>query len=79
MNDKQKEQAARRLCELRGIDPDEKVQHGADPDKNGFVVSILLCSPAWERALREIEDHVRMHEAINYAIWAEGDRHDDGA
>ena len=56
MNDKQKEKAAKKLCELRGIDPDSKVAHGADPDKNGFSLDILLYSPAWTRVLREIED-----------------------
>jgi hypothetical protein len=54
MNDKQLESAARRLCDLRGLDPDEKVWHGADPDEHGRVPGIAIQSSRWRRAAREI-------------------------
>jgi len=64
MNDKQKEQAAKKLCELRGIDPYSEVTHGVDPDENGIVLDVLLYSPAWTRALREIESADQINIAM---------------
>jgi hypothetical protein len=32
MTPEQLEKAARHLCKLRGIDPDQQVAHGAEPD-----------------------------------------------
>ncbi len=46
---------ARRYCERMGLDPDDRVRHGADPDAHGFVVDVLLISPRWERVAREIK------------------------
>ncbi len=64
MNDKQKKAAARELCRLRGIDPDQPVAHGADPSPDGFVPAVCLYSPAWERAVREIEAQERIEAAM---------------
>lgn len=68
MNDKQLESAARRLCELRGIDPDYQVAHGADPGPDGFVPGVLLYSPAWMRAKREIEDWNNLRTAYTHGM-----------
>ena len=66
MNESQRRYAARKLCELRGIDPDMRVSHGAEPDENGFVPAILLYSPAWARALKEIEAREDMDLAMKF-------------
>lgn len=55
MSEQQKKVAAIELCRLRGIDPNERVGQGADPDSNGFIPAIQLYSYAWQRAIREIE------------------------
>ena len=64
MNDEQKYVVARELCRLRGIDPDMIVAHGADPSPDGVVHDVVLYSPAWVRALREIE----AKEALDVAV-----------
>ena len=68
LNEEQIERAARNLCELRGIDPDAKVGHGADPSPDGFVSDVWLYSPAWTLAKREVIDHWRINEAIRLAL-----------
>lgn len=64
MNEQQKEIAARRLCELRGIDPDASVAHGANPNDDGSVPYILVYSPAWRLAVCEIEQRLMMDDCI---------------
>ena len=41
------EPAARELCRLMGVDPDDYTSHGAEPDENGYVPGVLLASPLW--------------------------------
>lgn len=67
MNEAQIEIAARQLCKIRGIDPDERVMHGADPNPDGTVYAIALYSPAWTRAAREIEYQQQILEAYDLA------------
>ena len=55
MSEQQKKVAAIELCRLRGIDPNERVGHGPDPDSTGFIPAIQLYSCAWQRAVRDIE------------------------
>lgn len=38
LTEEQIEVAARKLCELRGIDPDAMVGHGADPSPSGLTL-----------------------------------------
>ena len=64
MTAQQKEVAARELCRLRGYDPDASVSHGADPSPGGVTHAVLLHSPAWTRALREIEAQEHIEEAM---------------
>ena len=68
LTEEQIELAARKLCEMRGIDPDALVSHGPDPSPGGYVHAVLLHSPAWTRAKREVIDHWRLNEAIKAAI-----------
>jgi hypothetical protein len=64
MTPEQLEKAARHLCKLRGIDPDQQVAHGAEPDSRGYVHAILLHSPVWSRVVIEIERHMQIQESI---------------
>lgn len=71
MNQAQKEKAAIKLCELRGIDPYQRVAHGAKPE-NGVVCDVLLYSQAWQLALREIEQMDAIMTAVEYGrSWQE--------
>jgi hypothetical protein len=58
------EQVARRLCEIRGIDPDQPTPHGAEPALNGYAPAILLYSPAWTRVVNEVRSRLEMDEAL---------------
>ena len=58
------EGAARRLCVIRGIEPDGLVGHGAEPNAQGFAPAVWLQSPAWRLVVREIEAHLQMVEAL---------------
>jgi len=60
MNEEKLEKAARKLCELRGLDPDERVGHG-HPD--GYAV--MLYSPRWKLVAGEIESTLQVLEAID--------------
>lgn len=73
MKDRQLRYAARKLCELRGINPDDSVPHGADPDSYGFVPAVLLYSPAWTRALIEIENRDDLDRAMKFGNEYKGD------
>ena len=64
MTDKQKEIAARALCKARGQNPEQLVGHGAEPNVHGYIPAVMLHSPAWRLALREIDDHERMEMAM---------------
>lgn len=55
--------AARWLCEQRGVNPDAQVGHGAEPDALGFVPMVLLHSPAWVLAARELHDFTELQQA----------------
>lgn len=72
MTESQIEFAARKLCELRGINPDEIVGHEAEPDANGFVLAVLCHSPAWTLVRKEIIVHQQISDAIAFAKTLEG-------
>lgn len=55
LSEKKLELVARKFCVIQGQDPDELISHGADPDKNGAVKTVILYSPRWQRMLREIK------------------------
>ena len=54
MTDNQKKAAAIKLCEIRKIDP-EKMAFG-----------VLRHCKTWKLVLKEIEDHLDLHKAINH-------------
>lgn len=71
MTDEQIEAAARKLCEIRGIDPDKRVGHGAEPDANGMVPAVMLYSPAWRLVAREVSAFYQVAQAIDFALGGE--------
>lgn len=64
LTSKQKEIAARELCRLRGVDPDKQIAHEADPSPEGYVPGVCLYSPAWTRALCEINAQEQLAAAL---------------
>lgn len=67
MTDAQLEVAAREYCKLLGVNPDETVCHGAEPDPNGIVLSVCLYSPRWQTLRNAIQRHEFLNEAIKFA------------
>lgn len=49
------EQAARKACEVNGLDPDEEICHGPEPHTNGVVCDVLLYSPRWKTLVPEVK------------------------
>lgn len=68
MTEQQVEAAARKLCEIRGIDPDFLVSHGAPPNDKGYVPAVLLHTPAWRMAVSEVRKFWEMAQAIDFAM-----------
>jgi len=67
MNEQTIERAARKLCELRGINPDQMIPHGAQPDARGFVPAVLCHSPAWVLVSKEVRACLQVDTAIDFA------------
>ncbi len=67
MTEEQVEIAARKLCELRGIDPDKSVPHRAPPNDHGYVPAVLLHSPAWAPCVSEVRAFYQVAQAIDFA------------
>ena len=65
MTDAQIEMAARKLCELRGLDPDARVCR-AHPKHHLLAIYPFL----WEVAADEIRDFERIRMAIHEAMGA---------
>lgn len=68
MTEQQIEAAARKLCELRGIDPDHLISHGAPPSDMGYVPAVLLHSPAWRLVASEVQKFYEMAMAVDFAM-----------
>jgi len=64
----QLEKAARGLCHLRGVDPDESIIHAPDPLPNGWRSEELRYSPRWERAALEVTHHQQLHGALSIGM-----------
>ena len=59
----QYEDAARRLCALRKIDPDRRV--AAAPEAvDGFVPGVLLLEPQWQTLVPELVAHQQCAQAL---------------
>lgn len=65
MTPDQLEQAARKLCAIRGLNPDQMLEHGAPPDERGYV---LLHSPQWKLIAAEIRAFYQVAEAIDSVL-----------
>jgi hypothetical protein len=71
MTDEQIEAAARKLCEIRGIDPEKRIGHGAEPNADGMVPAVILYSPAWRLVAREVGAFYQVAQAIDHALGGE--------
>lgn len=71
MTEQQLEAAARKLCEIRGIDPDFLVSHGVPPSDMGYVPAVLLHSPAWTLAVSEVRNFYELAKAIDFGMGME--------
>ena len=69
MTDDKTEEIARNLCKIRGIDPDERVSHAADPGPSGYVCDVMLYSPAWTRLVAEIDAYREIGRAVSIAVY----------
>lgn len=69
MNEEQLEKAARKLCVLRGIDPDQLISHGAPANEHGFVPAICLWSPSWKLVAGELKDFEQKTLVINQVMF----------
>ena len=67
MTDPQIEAAARKLCELRGQDPNKQTTRNPKPGPGGVVYDIAIYCYMWEIAVDEIRGRLMMDEAIAYA------------
>ena len=61
------EAEGRALCQLRGVDPDSAVAHGAQADSEGFAPAILLHSPLWMFAAQEVKQWKQIELALHLA------------
>lgn len=68
MTDEEFERAGRRLCELRGQDPDELIGHSPRADERGIVAAVLLSSPAWRLATHEVKNFLTIAQAIDHVM-----------
>jgi len=59
MDDREKK--ARKLCELRGLDPDKEIGHGADTPG----MDVMMFSPRWERVALEIDSFEQIRQACD--------------
>ena len=67
LNRKQLETAARYLCKVRNIHPDNQEFIRPQPAHD-----VALYTTAWENVAREIEAHELLNEAIRYGREATG-------
>ena len=65
LTEQQLERAARALCKERGVDPDGMTGHSPPPDSRGIVAAVLLHSPTWKFAAREIENFLAVARSID--------------
>jgi hypothetical protein len=56
MSDQQLEKAAREYCNKKGLDPEEIIKHGVEPDYNGYIPDICLVTPRWKLVARELHE-----------------------
>jgi hypothetical protein len=66
LSDAHLEAAARRLCHIRGIDPDQRISHGERPPFGGGpVLALLDSSDAWQLVADEIRSFHEIWCALN--------------
>lgn len=60
------EAAAKRYCELIGVDPGQDVHHSPEPNANGSVNAVLLTSPYYKRVAKDLKQHHAIRLALEY-------------
>lgn len=65
MTDEQLEAAARKLCEIRGVNPNHMVRVDPPPNSMGYVPAALLSVPAWRGAQSEILAFYQVAQALD--------------
>ena len=65
MTPEQLEAAARKLCEIRGIDPDERRERETRHDE--FIATTVVYF-AWEECADEIRAYLEIQEAIQWTV-----------
>ena len=68
MTDEQLEAAARKLCEIRGIEPDRVVPVSPPPTTMGYVPAVALALPAWREAQAEILGFYQVAKALDSVL-----------
>lgn len=68
MTNKQLEIAARKYCELTGLDPEAFVQGPCPTDKSGMVYLVNTQEKTWRSVARRIKDVDLMNQAMQFAI-----------
>lgn len=69
LNDAQFEAVARKLCQIRGQNPDVLVAHGAEPDAFGACNAVLYHSPRWQLVAGEVRAFAQMNQAFEEASY----------
>jgi len=68
MTEQQIEAAARKLCEIRGIDPDRAAPVSPPPTTMGYVPAVALALPAWREAKAEILGFYQVAQALDSVL-----------
>lgn len=68
MTPDQLEATARKLCEIRGIDPDSLVSTSPPPTTHGYMPAVLLTIPAWRIAADEVNAMYQVVRALDVVM-----------
>lgn len=72
MSDYTLEDAARELCQLRGVDPDQKITTSPKPNKDGTVNMVAIHKPYWMVVRDELKEDMLKSHIINKLISNKG-------
>ena len=68
LTEKQIEVAARKYCELAGLDPDKLVQAPSPIDAGCWTYAVLIQHKQWHSVAARLRDQSFMDEAIRHAL-----------
>lgn len=67
LTEKQLELAAKRYCEIKGVDPESKASHSPKPNEDETVNMVMLISPLWTLVADLIKEQDIIFNCIEYA------------